>query len=189
MRTLIKRLAILFIILMPIYIVYFAKPLRLLLPAINDVYCSGNICVEERAQLKNAQNLYHSAVKGLSRLGLSATSKAVFVYCSTPGCYSSFGGGNEGAISFPYLGTIIGPDSWQVYISKHELIHWLQFKHYGAVGTMRKPKWFREGMAYSLSQPPQDDIPQHYLPLIKRYEIWQGDKSGGEVFHSSETSF
>jgi|TARA_R100001509_G_scaffold44063_1_gene23955 hypothetical protein len=100
-------------------------------------------------------------------------------------CYQSFGGGNERAVSYPFLGTVIAPASWQRYITQHELIHWFQFYEIGAVSTMMKPEWFREGMAYVYSGAPESDIPEHYLPMMKRYSDWHSEKSWPKVIEQA----
>lgn len=158
-----------------------ATPSRLLLPELNGVTCDGPVCVEEPGRMAEAAELYRSATEALSLSGISLNTKPTFVYCSSADCYHSFGGGNERAISYPYLGTVIAPASWQRYITMHELVHWFQFDEIGSVATMLKPEWYREGMAYVYSGAPQTDIPEHYLPMMDQYKAWHADRNWADV--------
>lgn len=157
------------------------KPLRFLLPALAGVKCHHSVCADDSKKMEAAQNLYAAALQKIQTKGISTPLTPRFVYCSTANCYAAFGGGRERAISFPFLGTVISPESWQVYITQHELVHWLQFTELGAIATMIKPEWFREGMAYYFSDAPEADIPPHYLPMIERYQHWHGEKSWAEA--------
>lgn len=163
-----------------------ATPTRLLLPHLNGVVCDGPVCVEDPEQMARAAELYRNSLEALSRAKISLEARPIFVYCSSTTCYRSFGGGNERAISFPYLGTVIAPTSWQRYITMHELVHWYQFEKIGAVATMLKPEWFREGMAYVYSGAPETDIPEHYLPMMERYRQWQKGESLPEMMQRAQ---
>ena len=165
---------------------FFVKPLRLLVPEWYGMHCEGSVCVEEIELLDEADVLYQLALTRLQQQTLSLESKPEFVYCSTASCYKYFGGKNERAISYPFLGTIIAPSSWQIYISQHELVHWIQFEKLGAIATMQKPVWFREGMAYQFSDAPATDIPKHYLPLIEKYKSWHSNQSWKQVWGAAK---
>jgi len=157
------------------------KPLQFLLPTFVGVKCHNAVCIDDPNRLETAQSLYAAALQNLQSKGIATPLNPRFVYCSTAECYKAFGGGNERAISFPFLGAVIAPESWQVYITQHEFVHWLQFTELGAIATMRKQEWFREGMAYYFSDAPVADIPPHYLPMIERYQQWHGEKSWSEA--------
>lgn len=159
----------------------FAKPVRLLIPELNGMYCQGAVCTDDPNRLKEVSALYAEAFDSLSVYGARLDRQPTFVYCTTEASYRSFGGGNERAISYPYLGTLIGPASWQDYITRHELVHWVQFRKLGALTTMQSPEWFREGMAYALSGAPESDIPAHYLPMIARYLDWSDGKTWPQI--------
>ncbi len=182
----IKKISLsLAVALIPVLAWSLGKPFRLLLPNFNDVECHGSVCVQDAKEMDRAHELYSSAIKSISSAGITLEARPRFVYCSTKECYQSFGGGNERAISYPFLGTVIAPASWQDYITRHELIHWFQFYEIGAVSTMMKPEWFREGMAYVFSGAPESDIPGHYLPMMEKYRDWHLDKSWSEVIYHS----
>ncbi len=175
---------------MPILIVVAAllyiKPLKFLAPCFAGVECYGSVCVDDTKKIESALNLYSSAVERLHKRGISTPLRQKIIYCATIKCYQSFGGGTERAISFPFLGTVISPESWQIYITQHELVHWAQFSEMGAISTMIKPEWFREGMAYYFSEAPESDIPIHYFPMIEKYQKWHVRKTWAEVIQSSQ---
>lgn len=182
----VKKLSlILAVALIPALAWSFAKPIRLFLPHLNGVQCHGSVCVQDTREMEKAIGLYGSAIKAISTADVPLQARPTFVYCSTIECYQSFGGGNERAISYPFLGTVIAPGSWQSYITQHELIHWFQFSEIGPISTMMKPKWFREGMAYVFSGAPESDIPKHYLPMMEKYRDWHSGKSWSEVLHQA----
>lgn len=74
------------------------------------------------------------------------------------------------------------------HLVKHEMVHWLQFQEFGALGTMRKPFWLREGMAYSLSAAPAWDIPQQHSKLVLQYEAWARGKEMHDILKIKETN-
>ena len=56
---------------------------------------------------------------------------------------------------------------------RHELIHHLQNERLGSLRTwLLKPDWFREGMAYSLSEDPRQPLPEPLQSYRARFETW-----------------
>lgn len=160
----------------------FAKPLRMAAPPLFGLHCEGPVCVEDPKDASEAKALYRDALNHIGEHVKPLKADPRFIFCRTQSCYQRFGGGQERAISYPYLGTIIAPQSWQAYIVKHELVHCLQFQEYGAYQTMEKPVWLREGMAYALSGAPESDIPEAHMPLVRQYETWQQGKSAQQIW-------
>lgn len=151
---------------------WLVKPVRLLIPSANNVICQGNVCVDDETALPVAKQLYFASVKQMAAQGIDYDLPAKFVYCRSKACYTAFGGGNERAMSYPYLGTVIAPESWQTYISTHEMVHRVQFNQLGAIKTLSLPDWIIEGMAYQFSGAPKSDIPEHYYSKIERFKNW-----------------
>ncbi len=182
-----KRVMFLTIVILTIVAgLFYVKPLRFLMPYLSGVKCYESVCVDDSKKMESALNLYSSALQEIRKRGISTPLNPTFVYCTTKKCYQSFGGGAERAISFPFLGTVISPESWQVYITQHELVHWFQFSEIGVISTMRKPEWFREGMAYYFSGAPESDIPMQYFTMIEKYQKWHAKKSWVEVIQESK---
>lgn len=163
----------------------FAAPLRIAAPQLFGMHCAEQVCVEDRRDLEAALELLRSARGDVEALAETALPQLRTVLCRSDDCYRRFGGGEERAISYPFLGAVIAGRSWQDYIVRHELIHWLQFEHYGAFETMSHPAWFREGMAYALSDAPDWDIPEPFKPWIAEFQHWQGDMSFAEILEAA----
>ncbi len=181
-----KRLTVALVAVIPVLCWTFVKPVRFIWPSMNGVHCEGPVCVDKIEYLEEALNLYSSSLENLFTQQIKIGVHPTFVYCKSSECYKSFGGGKERAISYPYLGTVIAPGSWQTYITQHELVHWYQFETLGPISTMLKPEWFREGMAYLFSEAPVSDVPKHYVPLINKYIDWRADKANLEMMSAAE---
>lgn len=150
----------------------FFKPIRVVAPELNGVLCTVAICVEDSGSWPIASDLYRQAVANVATKLRPLTSRARVIFCSTQRCYRSFGGQGRGITVFD-LGVVIAPESWQVYIVEHELIHMLQAQELGLLGRERSPLWFKEGMAFSISEPPDCDLPQYARPWVAEYRNWE----------------
>lgn len=156
----------------PIATWLFFKPLRVIAPGLNGVYCSGDICVEDRATFAAAAELHRAALANIAvKLNALAAPPRV-IFCATQKCYRSFGGRGRGIAVFD-LGVVIAPDSWQPYLVEHELIHMLQSQELGLLGRERSPLWFKEGMAFHVSAPPDFDLPDYARPWVAQYRDWE----------------
>lgn len=185
-----KRLFLVFslaLLALPLTAWSFAKPLRLLAPEFNGVTCFESVCVDDRSRMGEAKALYQSAHKHVSDKLTPLTDHPVMVFCSTLDCYKSFGGGAERAITYPKLGSLIAPSSWAPHFARHELIHALQAQELGAVRMMRGPPWFREGMAYSVSEPPSHDMPPQFQGYRTQYESWAASIETTELWSAART--
>ena len=82
------------------------------------------------------------------------------LFCSSEECFTRFGNPAVAASYFWGLDTLLINDrGWQAYTLRHELIHHWQVEQFGAVQASRLPRWYIEGMAYSISQDPRDPLP------------------------------
>lgn len=52
------------------------------------------------------------------------------------------------------------------------MIHHIQAERLGAYKQWRSPDWFKEGMAYSLSQDPRRDLAEQFKQYRARFEAW-----------------
>jgi len=151
----------------------FFKPIRIIAPQFNGVTCVGSVCVESIATLPIAERLHAEAMTNIAAKLRPLNSPPRAVFCSTRVCYQSFGGGTERGAAIFNLGVIIPPNSWQIYIVEHELIHMLQAQELGLRGRERTPPWFKEGMPFFVSDPPAFDLPDYAKPLVAEYEAWE----------------
>ncbi len=159
-------------VLLPAAIWLSFKPIRVVAPSLNGVACSGAICVEVPAMSPIAANLQREALANIAAKLRPLASPPRMIFCSTQQCYRSFGGRGRGIAVFG-LGVVIAPESWQVYIVEHELLHMLQAQELGLFGRERSPIWFREGMAFSVSEPPDFDLPDYARPFVAQYDEWE----------------
>jgi hypothetical protein len=162
------------------------KPIRILAPELNSVRCRDRVCVEDTTQFDRAAELQRNAVHqvGLKLIPLGRSPLTVF--CSTRECYRSFGGGGErGATVFDW-GVILPPESWVPHIVQHEYIHMLQAQQLGLLGRQRTPDWFKEGMAFFVSEPPDDDLPAYARLLAAQYAKWEQQVGRENVWKAAE---
>ena len=149
------------------------KPVRILAPTWNGVTCVARVCVEEPSLLARARQLQRDAVAAVGRKLVPLEQEPLTVFCSTRACYHSFGGGMErGATLFDW-GVILPPESWVAHIVEHEYIHMLQAQQLGLLGRQRTPEWFKEGMPFLVSEPPDHDLPDYARPLLASYQAWE----------------
>lgn len=161
------------------------KPIRILAPTWNGVTCAGRVCVEDPARLDEARRLQRNAVEAVGRKLVPLTQSPLTVFCSTRPCYRSFGGGGErGATLFDW-GVILPPESWVAHIVEHEYIHMLQAQQLGLLGRQRKPDWFKEGMPFLISEPPDHDLPDYARPLLDRYRTWEQHVGRDKVWQTA----
>ena len=162
------------------------KPARILVPTLNGVVCADRVCVDEPARLARAAALQRRAVAEVGRKLVPLEQAPLTVFCSTRACYRSFGGGMErGATLFDW-GVILPPESWVPHIVEHEYIHMLQAQQLGLIGRQRTPAWFKEGMPFFASAPPDDDLPAYARPLASRYAQWERRVGRGNVWTAAE---
>jgi hypothetical protein len=161
------------------------KPIRILAPELNGVTCSGRICVEDPGHLAEAIRLQRDAVAEVGRKLVPLEQTPLTVFCSTRRCYRAFGGGMERGATLLDRGVILPPDSWVPYIVQHEYIHMLQAQQLGLLGRQRTPEWFKEGMPFFVSDPPQDELPAYARPLAARYQAWEHRVGRRNVWHAA----
>ena len=149
------------------------KPVRILAPGLNGVTCIDRLCVEEPSRLAEARALQRAAVDAVGRKLVPLEAPPMTVFCSTRRCYHAFGGGMERGATLFNWGVILPPDSWVPYIVEHEYIHMLQGQELGLLGRERTPDWFKEGMPFFVSEPPDHDLPDYARPLAARYQAWE----------------
>lgn len=150
----------------------FFKPVRVLAPELNGVTCDGPVCVEDISMLPLAKGLHDTAMISVAEKLRPLASPPLAIFCATHKCYQSFGGRGRGITVFN-LGVVIAPESWQLHIVEHEFIHTLQAQELGLLGRERTPMWFKEGMPFFISTPPEFDIPEYARLWAAQYESWE----------------
>ncbi|MEO5688058.1 MAG: hypothetical protein ABIR54_11890 [Burkholderiaceae bacterium] len=164
------------------------KPIRVLAPEWVGMTCEGRVCVEEPARLHAAQALYADALAFVdARVGAVAAPPRI-AFCSTLACSRRFGFTSQGAYTVGTSGIAISYRGWQPYFVRHELIHHLQNERLGSVRAgFFKPAWWREGMAYSLSEDPRRPLTPSLEVLRASYETWEKALHGRDVWQAAAT--
>ncbi|MCB1782138.1 MAG: hypothetical protein KDJ34_19025 [Candidatus Competibacteraceae bacterium] len=136
----------------------FYKPMRVLAPEWNEVTCiSEEVCVEDLARAEEAKSIYELALNFVNSSAGVIRSNPRTTFCSSAKCFEVFGfHAPAKAKTVGVSGIVVGPSGWKEYFLRHEIIHHLQSEQLGVVGQWLSPKWFKEGMAYSLSEDPRE---------------------------------
>jgi hypothetical protein len=164
----------------------FFKPVRIFAPDFNGVRCRERVCVDDPAQFDRATALQRAAVAAVGRKLVPLERAPLTVFCATNACYRSFGGGGErGATLFDW-GVILPPQSWVAHIVEHEYIHMLQAQQLGLYGRQQTPDWFKEGMPFLVSAPPDFDLPDYARPLAAEYAAWEARVGRANVWTAIE---
>jgi hypothetical protein len=152
---------------------FIVKPVRALFPTWVGMVCpNGQVCLDTAPRSAEAQALYEEAITFVSTgIGTLQGSPKV-VFCSTDACAENFGLGKRSAVTIGSWVTVIGPRAWKPYYVRHELIHVLQSQRLGELPLMRKPQWFKEGMAYSFSQDPRRPLAEPFESERAQFESW-----------------
>ena len=135
------------------------EPARVLAPEWSGVTCvSERICLDDVTREAEAVALYDEAYEFVtSRVG-AIERKPRAILCASQSCFRSFGFDTAGAHTVGVSRIVVGPHGWKDYYMRHEMIHHLQAERLGVVRQWLLPKWFTEGMAYSLSGDPRPPL-------------------------------
>ncbi|UFS63349.1 hypothetical protein LOH54_04270 [Sulfurimonas sp. HSL-3221] len=166
----------------------FYKPVRIIAPQLAGVSCFGDtLCTDDASRLKDAAALYEEALRFVDTSVGEIKNAPRTVFCSSEACSESFGLGRRSAITLGTFGIIIGPMAWKRYYVRHEMIHHLQNERLGMISVLRAPKWFTEGMAYSLSKDPRPKLKDPFEHYRSQFDNWYsrvGEERLWEEAHS-----
>ena len=182
-----KRIVFVALLALPLTAWAFVKPVRVLAPQLAGLTCHGRVCLDDPSRLSEATRLYENAVRYVrDNVGdFEAEPRAVF--CSTKACSGSFGFHSANAYTFGTAGVVISDRGWKPYFVRHELIHHLQNERLGSLRAwLIKPDWFREGMAYSLSQDPRRPLPEPLQGYRSEFETWFKRVGSAQLWQEAE---
>jgi hypothetical protein len=164
--SLLARLALLFVV-VALAAWMLVRPVRVLAPQWLGMQClTATVCVEDRGELERATALHAEALSFVSRTVGTLQISPTVIFCSTEQCADAFGLGARSAVTLGSWGTVVGPHAWRPHYLRHEMIHVLQAERLGILPLLLKPAWFKEGMAYGLSEDPRE-------PLNEPFEGWR----------------
>lgn len=157
-----------------------AKPLRVFAPELFGLTCpTETICLDDIDRLAQAEELRKNATTYVESLLSPFQSSPRILFCSTEHCFNQFFDPRAKGVNFGTWGMVINATGWQDHIVRHELIHHWQAEQFGVWNTASAwPRWFIEGMAYSLSQDPREVIPNKAAQSY-RVEFQDWTSSGG----------
>jgi hypothetical protein len=164
----------------------FYKPTRVVLPHLFGVTCPTEyICIDNAAKLAEAEALRTEAIDFVTKNVGHISQVPRFIFCSTAVCANRFGQFHAAAYNVGTFGIVIRTKGWEKHYIRHELIHHLKNERIGSVNAyFFKPKWFVEGMAYSLSKDPRRPIPNAELEKYRRdFERWN---DGSDIWKRAE---
>lgn len=149
-----KRIVLIGLLLAPVGAWAIYKPVRILLPELNGVSCiSVEICLENIEKTSEANALYRNALAFVNNSIGTIANNPRTIFCSSNKCFESFGFHSPAkAKTIGLFGIVVGPLGWNKFYIRHEMIHHLQSEQLGFLAQWQSPKWFKEGMAYSLSE-------------------------------------
>jgi hypothetical protein len=149
------------------------KPARVLIPEVNGVRCAtGSICIDDLSRLQQAESLLADAVIDVERKLTPLNDYPRAIFCSTQVCYEKFGFEQSAASAVGSYAVVIGPRGWEAHYLKHELIHYWQAENLGVIRMLMMDEWFREGMAYLLSDDPRRALHEPFQTYRSRFADW-----------------
>lgn len=169
-----QRLLLILLLITPAIAWLLFKPVRVLAPQlVSGVSCvTETICMEDTARYDEAEALYNDVSSFLEASVASFENRPRIIFCSTQECFRSFGFNKSSAGTVGVSGIVISPRGWTRYYLSHEMLHHLQSERLGIYKQWRSPEWFKEGMAYALSEDPRQELSEPWQQYRSRFEAW-----------------
>lgn len=169
-----KRLFLIALLFSPVAAWALYKPMRVIAPQwVAGVSCpTKTICIDDVTHYGEAQRLYSDALHFVGVAVSTIEKSPRVVFCSTEACFQSFGFNKSSARTVGVAGIVISPRGWNQYYLRHEMIHHIQAERLGMYKQWRSPDWFKEGMAYSLSEDPRTNLSGPWQQYRVRFEAW-----------------
>ena len=168
-----RTFAVILTLVAPLAAWAFAKPVRVLAPELEGLTCELRVCIDDPARRAEAVALYLNALRAVEKSLGPLQTHPLAVFCSTRVCAEKFGFKDQNAYNFGAYAIVIGDRGWQPYFLRHELIHQVQNQRVGSLRMwLVKPIWFREGMAYSLSDDPRHPLPEPLEGYRSKFDAW-----------------
>jgi hypothetical protein len=180
------RIAFLLFGVVPLAAWFIVKPVRVIAPTAMGMSCTGNsVCVENPGRLPEANALYNESLLFVGKSVGPIQGRPLVVFCSTQNCADQFGLGARSAVTVGTIGTVIGPNAWQAYYVRHEIIHHLQGQQFGVLRRIIMPSWLIEGMAYSLSEDPRARLVEPWQQYRDQFNQWLATVGRQNMWHAA----
>ena len=172
----VKRVFLVICLLFPIATWAFYKPVRVLAPElVSGITCeSETICLDDTSRFVEAAKLYDEAILFVSSTVGEIQKKPRIIFCTNESCFNSFGFDKATAHAVGTSGIVISPRGWKYFYVRHEIIHHVQAEKMGVISQWLSPAWFKEGMAYSLSEDPRRTLPEPNQEYREKFAQWYG---------------
>ncbi|MGR9015034.1 MAG: hypothetical protein ACU83U_15470 [Gammaproteobacteria bacterium] len=168
-----KRLLLVGMLCAPVAAWAFFKPVRVVAPELAGVSCINyTLCTDDVSRYQEAAKLYDEALHFVNFSVGSIENKPRVIFCSSDICSQFFEMGQHAGVNVGTFGIVISPRAWKPYYVRHEMIHHLQNEKLGMIKAWREPKWFMEGMAYSLSEDPRQKLSEPFEQYRSQFEDW-----------------
>ena len=183
----VKRIVIILIFITPAAAWAFYKPMRVLAPElVSGISCITQfICLNDESRFSDAKKIYDEAIEFVTNSIGQINEKPRIIFCSTESCFKSFGFNKSTANAVGTSGIVISPRGWNPYYIRHEIIHHLQSERMGVISQWRSPKWFTEGMAYSLSKDPRKELKKPFQGYRNKFSIWYKKIGNRELWNEA----
>lgn len=183
-----KRLYIIFLLILPLTALACYKPIRILMPEFTDIHClNKTLCIDTLHQAETATHLYNASIDYIESHIDSIQHKPRIIFCSSESCFNQFGFHSPAkGKTFATMGIVIGPEGWKDYIVRHELIHHLQVERMGLYNWLMSPQWFREGMAYAVSDDPRP-LSENFITMRNRFKAWKLHQSKDNFWQAARS--
>ena len=170
----VKRIFLIGVLVLPVAVWVIYKPMRVLAPTlVSGITCANDIvCTDDATRHPEAVKLYDEAMEFVDSSVGKIEKKPRIIFCATESCFNSFGFGGASANTAGVSGIVISPRAWKDYYIRHEIIHHLQAEKMGVMSWWRSPAWFKEGMAYFLSQDPRKTLSEPNQEYRDRFAQW-----------------
>lgn len=122
------------------------------------------------SRLGEAESLVSAGLANLEVKLSPLDFRPMVIFCTTQECFEGFGFDRASAQTLGTSATVIGPKGWAPHHLKHELIHQWQAAEVGSLKMLMLPEWFREGMAYALSDDPRNTLSEPWQSYRERFE-------------------
>jgi hypothetical protein len=174
MNALLKWLVLPGLLFSPVAVWALYKPVRVLAPQwVPGITCvTKDICLEDVTRYKQAERLYNESLAFVEANVAAVEHPPRVIFCSTENCFQSFGFNKSAAQTVGVYGMVISPRGWSQAYLRHEMIHHIQAEHLGVYKQWRSPEWFREGMAYALSDDPRPKLAEPFQRYREKFQLW-----------------
>jgi hypothetical protein len=168
-----KRLLLVVTLCLPVAAWAFFNHVRIVAPELAGLSCpSDTLCIDDLSRTQEAVDLYDEALTFVEVSVDRIKYNPRVIFCSTNACSERFGLGQRAGITLGTFGIAIAPRGWKPFYVRHEMIHHLQNEQLGMFMAWTKPKWFLEGMAYSLSEDPRSKLSEPFQEYRLQFEHW-----------------